>query len=191
MRETYLSRTRSCAGRSTGSAIAGRAVRSTRHAVGVSGVLLGPVLRVARGRVPLVVVHLVRLGRVRRVGRIGWARCRDVRIYRHFGVRLDALIVMMVVLFSIVQGHGRTCCLCHTCGIGVTLVLVCVVLTRDVVTSVYPGRRCLRRSDNIPGGGSVLRRRVCCWSHVLLRRVLCGRCWICLYFLGSRFVVEH
>lgn len=105
MARTYLSRAGSGAGGRTGCAVARRAVGSARHAMGVSGVLLRPVLGIARRRMPLIVVHFVRLRRIGRVGRVGGARGRNVGIYRHFGIRLDVLRVVMVVLLSILQGH--------------------------------------------------------------------------------------
>ena len=69
--------------------------------MGVSCVLLRPVLRIAWRRVTLIVIHLVRLRRIRRVGGIRGARGRNIWIYRHFGIRLDVLGMMMVVLLSI------------------------------------------------------------------------------------------
>lgn len=102
---TYLARSRSSTGGRARCAIPRGAVRSSRQAMGVSRVLLRPVLSIGWGRVTLVMVHLVRLGRVGRVGRISWARGRNVGIYRHFGIRLDVLRMMMVVLLSILQGH--------------------------------------------------------------------------------------
>ena len=103
--KSYLSRSRSRTGRRARRAIAGGAVGSAGHPMGMSCVLLRPMLRVAWGRVALIMVHLVRLWRIRRVGRIGRARGRNVWIYRHFGIRLDVLRMMMVVVLSILQGH--------------------------------------------------------------------------------------
>ena len=44
----------------------------------------------------------------------------------------------MVILLSIVQGHGRTCCLSHTCcarvaAVLLLLLLVSVLLPRQIV----------------------------------------------------------
>ena len=42
----------------------------------------------------------------------------------------------MVILLSIVQGHGRTCCLSHTCCARVAVVLlllVSVLLSRQII----------------------------------------------------------
>ena len=47
----------------------------------------------------MVMRHVMR--RVRRVGRIGRTRSRNIRIYRHFGVRFDMLWVLMVIFMSI------------------------------------------------------------------------------------------
>lgn len=71
MRATYLTRTWSGTGRGSlgGSPCSRRAVRSARHSVWMTSVLLRPVLRVSRRWVTLVMVHVVR--RVRRIGWVG------------------------------------------------------------------------------------------------------------------------
>lgn len=106
MRVTYLARTRSSArwcplSRGPG---ARRAVRSTRHPMRVTSILLWPVLGISRGRcMTRVMRHVV--GGVRRVGGVGGTRRGYVWIYRYLRVRLDVLGMMMVILVSILQGH--------------------------------------------------------------------------------------
>lgn len=95
----------------------------------MSSVLLRPML-VARWRVTLV-GHVVTLLGVGRVWRIRRTRGGYGRIYRYLGVRLYMWCVMMVILVSILQGHGRTCCLSHTDCIGV-LRFLRVVWSRTV-----------------------------------------------------------
>ena len=183
MRGTNLARTWSSSGSRTRSGYCGsrRAVGSTWQPVWVSSVLLRPVWRIARRRVTLVlhVVVLLGVGRVRWVGRArrgyGW-------IYRYLGVRLYMWRIMMVILVSILQGHGRTCCLSHTSCTGVT-VLLSVMLTRQVLR-VQVGRTRRRWIDAELRSWSG-RCRIVARSHFLLRCVLRSRCWIYRSFLGS------
>ena len=109
-----------------------RAVRPVGHAMGMSCVLLWPV-RIALRGVALILRHVVILRCIRRVRWVGRTRSGGYRgIYGYFRVRLDVRGVMMVILMPILQGHGRTCCLCHTSCVGVCRMLRCVLLTRNV-----------------------------------------------------------
>jgi hypothetical protein len=109
----------------------GIAIGPVGQAMRVSGVLLRP-MWIARGRMALILGHVVVLRRVRRVRWVGRTRRGDGWIYGYVGVRLDVRCGMMVILMPILQGHGRTCCLSHTSWVGVRG-LRCVLLTRDVV----------------------------------------------------------
>lgn len=91
------------------------------------GVLLGPAM-MAVWWVTWVLGHVVSLLSVRRILRIRGARCGYGRIYRYLAVRLHMRRIMMVILLSIVQGHGRTCCLSHTCCARVAVVLLLLLL---------------------------------------------------------------
>lgn len=141
----------------------------------MSSVLLRPML-IARRRVAWVLGHFVPLLRVRGVGRrIGRTRCGYGRIYRYLGVRLYMWGVMMVILVSILQGHGRTCCLSHTDCTGVTL-LRSVSLSRSKLRL----QRAWTRREWIDaevgrrrGDRGELRR-----SYFWLRAVRCNRCGI-------------
>ena len=149
--------------------------------MGMSSVLLRPVWWIAR-RLMALVLHVVVLLGVRRVRRVGRARRGYGWIYRYLGVRFYMWRIMMVILVSILQGHGRTCCLSHTSRTGVT-VLLSVVLTRQVLR-VQVGRTRRRRID-----AELRSRSRCCWEvarpHFLPRCVLRSRCWIYGSFLGS------
>lgn len=103
----------------------------------MSCILLGPV-RITRGRMALVLRHFVTLLRERRVRRVGGTRRGYGGIYRYVGVRLYMWCIMMVILVSILQGHGRTCCLSHTDCTGVSL-LQCVWLISRNYTQYSPG----------------------------------------------------
>lgn len=140
--------------------------------MGVSSILLRPVL-IAWGRVTLILRHFVTLLRVRRVRRVGGTRRGYGGIYRYVGVRLYMWCIMMVILVSILQGHGRTCCLSHTDCTGVSLML-CVLLSRDI-RRIHRGRTRRRRVDSELG----LRTGVFGEfgrPHLLLKILLC--CWI-------------
>lgn len=140
--------------------------------MGMSSILLWPVL-IARGRVTLILRHFVTLLRVRRVRRVGRTRGGYGGIYRYVGVRLYMWCVMMVILVSILQGHGRTCCLSHTDCTGVSLML-CVLLSRDI-RSIHRGRtRCGRVDSEIGLRTGVFGKFG--RSHLLLKILLC--CWI-------------
>lgn len=93
-------------------------------------------IHLRRRGVALILGHVMALGLVGRVGRrIVGAGCRDRGIYRNVGVRLDVRLRVMAILLPIVEGHGRTCCLSHTCraaGLGVRRVMV-LRLTGQVV----------------------------------------------------------
>lgn len=147
------------------------------QAMGVSGVLLRP-MRIARGRMALILRHVVVLRGIRRIGRVGRTRGGYRRIYGYFRVRLDVRCVVMVILMPILQGHGRTCCLCHTSCVGVRG-LRCVLLTREVFRGqvgrtrrgrIHPklGRR--RRSGRKVGRSHFLR-----WRILRSRHRICGR----------------
>lgn len=114
-RATNLARTWSGGGSCAGgrNCRARRAIRAVGQSMRMSSVLLRPML-VARWRVTLVLRHIVTLLGVWRVRRIRRTRSGYGRIYRYLGVRLYMWCVMMVILVSILQGHGRTCCLSHT-----------------------------------------------------------------------------
>lgn len=140
--------------------------------MGMSSVLLRPVL-IARGRVTLVLRHFVTLLRIRRVRRVGGTRRGYGGIYRYVGVRLYMWCIMMVILVSILQGHGRTCCLSHTDCTGVSLLLCVLLLSRDI-RSIHRGRTRRRRDDTELGfrtgvfgkfGRPHLLRKIllCCW----------------------------
>ena len=147
----------------------------------MSSVLLRPVRWIARRRVALV-LHVVVLLGVRRVGWVGRTRRGYGWIYRYIGVRFYMWRVMMVILVSILQGHGRTCCLSHTPSIGVA-VLLSVMLTRQVFR-VQVGWTRRRWVD-----AELRSRSRCCWEvarpHFLMWCVLRSRCWIYGSFLGS------
>ncbi len=147
----------------------------------MSGVLLRPVRWIARGPVALV-LHVVVLLGVRRVRWVGRTRRGYGWIYRYLGVRFYMWRIMMVIRVSILQGHGRTCCLSHTSCTGVT-VLLSVVLTRQVFR-VQVGRTRRRRID-----AELRSRSRCCRevarSDFLLWCILRSRCWIYRSFLGS------
>lgn len=100
------------------------------------GVLLGPAVMAVRW-VTWVLGHVVSLLGVRGILWIRGTRRGYGWIYRYLGVRLHMRRVMMVILLSIVQGHGRTCCLSHTCCVRVAvvllLVLVSVLLSRQII----------------------------------------------------------
>lgn len=183
MRATHLTRTWS--GTGWGSLGRGscsrRAVGSPGHSMWMASVLLGPVLGISRRWMTLVVIHVV--GRVWRIGWVGRTWRSNVRIYRYIRVRLNVWRMMMVIRVSILQGHRRTCCLSHTSCIGVTVLLLSVVLTRDVfwIQIGWTRRRWIHRIL----GRWCLRRRVIRGSPFLLRWVLRGRCWIWGSVLGS------
>ena len=180
---TYLARTWRASRRlgATGRhARARRTVRSTGHSRMMTITLPGPVTITLRG-VTRVLRHLVALGSVRRI-RAGERRTRlsDGRIYRDVGVRLDAWSVMMVMVMAILQRHGRTCSLRHTCCR--VIILSVVLLTRNEF-----GRKvCRTRRSRIgvlgagSGGWMIIRR-----ANLLLWGVLRSRCWICGRGLGS------
>ena len=132
MRATHLTRTRSGTGwGSLGrSSCPRRTIWTPGHPMRMASVLLRPVLRVSRGWVTLVMIHVVR--RIWRVGWVGRTRRSNVWIYRYIRVRLNVWRMMMVIRISILQGHRRTCCLSHTSCIGVIVLLLSVMLTRDV-----------------------------------------------------------
>ena len=50
----------------------------------------------------------------------------------------------MVILLSIVQGHGRTCCLSHTCCVRVAVVLLLLLLLLLLLVSVLLSRQIVR-----------------------------------------------
>ena len=143
--------------------------------------LARPVTVTLRG-MARVLSHLVALRRVRRVR--AWerrARLGDGGIYRDVGVRLDAWSVMMVMVMAILQRHGRTCSLRHTCCR--VAVLSVVLLTRQVFLRKVGGTR-RRRIGGVLGarsGGWVIIRR----ANLLLWGVLRSRRWICGRGLGS------
>lgn len=133
---------------SGGDSASRRAVRSTRHPMRMPCVLLRPRL-ISMGRVTLVLSHVVAVLGVGRVWRIGGTGGGYGGIYRYFGVRFHMWRrVMMVILLSIVQGHGRTCCLSHTCStrVAIMLLLMCVLLSRQVLW-IQIGRTRRGRSD--------------------------------------------
>lgn len=146
-RSTDLARTGSSRGSRarSGHGRSGRAVRSIRQSMRMSSILLRPML-VAWRRVTLVLRHIVTLLGVGRVRRIRRTRSGYGRIYRYLGVRLYMWCVMMVILVSILQGQGRTCCLSHTDCTGVPL-LLCVCWSRNVF-SKFRGAR--RAEDGLP-----------------------------------------
>ena len=111
----------------------------------MSGILLRPML-VAWRRVTLVLGHLVSLLGVWGVRRIRWTRSGYGRIYRYLGVRLYMWCGMMVILVSILQGHGRTCCLSHTDCIGVPCCLR-VLRSRNVFRTWELKTDCPPKSD--------------------------------------------
>lgn len=78
----------------------GIAVGPVGQAMRVSGVLLRP-MWIARGRMALILGHVVVLRRVRRIRRVGRTRRGDGRIYGYVGVRLDVRCIMMVILMPI------------------------------------------------------------------------------------------
>lgn len=100
----------------------------------MSSILLRPML-VAWWRVTLVLRHVVALLRVRRVRRIRRTRSGNRWIYRNVRVRLYMWCRMMVILVSILQGHGRTCCLSHTDCTGVPFLLLRVVVAQRIQNS--------------------------------------------------------
>lgn len=108
----------------------------------VPGVLLGPAVMAVRW-VTWVLGHVVSLLGVRGILRIRGTRCGYGWIYRYLGVRLHMRRVMMVILLSIVQGHGRTCCLSHTCCVRVAVVLLLLLLVL-VLVSVLLSRQIIR-----------------------------------------------
>lgn len=135
---TNLARTWSSRGSRAGSrdCRSRRAIRSVGQSMRMSSVLLGPML-VARWRMTLVLRHIVTLLGVRRVRRIRRTRCGYGWIYRYLGVRLYMWCVMMVILVSILQGHGRTCCLSHTDCTGVlALAAACVYCGRTMYSEL-------------------------------------------------------
>lgn len=107
----------------------------------VPGVLLGPAM-MAVWWVAWVLGHVVSLLSVRGVLRVRGTRRGYGRIYRYLGVRLHMRRVMMVILLSIVQGHGRTCCLSHTCCVRVAVVLMLLLLL--LLVSVLLSRQIVR-----------------------------------------------
>lgn len=113
--------------------------------MGMSSILLRPVV-IARRRMTLVLRHFVTLLRIVRVRRVGGTRRGYGGIYRYVGVRLYMWCIMMVILVSILQGHGRTCCLSHTDCTGVSLLLCVFLLSRDI-RSIHLGRTRRRRVD--------------------------------------------
>ena len=134
-------------------------------------------LRRRRRRVALVLRHLMTLRLIGRVGRgVGRAGGRDGGIYRNAGVRLHVRVVAMAIVLPIMMeggGHGRTCCLSHTCrttGLGAGRV---VVLRRaSEVLGVGGGARGGRLTQTVVrlrrvGGGNIGGG-----AHVGLRRVL-------------------
>jgi len=116
VRIIYLSGARSSC---NGSAHSGE---HSGYTVWLSRILLGPWV-ISLLRVALVLGHVV-VGRVRRVWWVGRTRLGYGRIYRYLGIRLMWGIVM-VILLSILQRHGRTFCLSHSSCTSVTL-LLCV-----------------------------------------------------------------
>ena len=100
----------------------------------VSCVLLWPAM-IALRRMALVLRHIVPLLSVRGIGWVGRTRRGNGGIYRYLGVRLHVWRVMMVILVSILQGHGRTCCLSHTCSTSVTMLLLLLLLLLGVMLS--------------------------------------------------------
>ena len=117
-RETNLTRTRwsSRRRRSTSRHTSpGRAVGSSWHSMRMTISLARPV-SIALWRVARVLRHVMTLRSVRGVrAGIGGTRGGDGGIYRYVGVRLDVWSVMMVMVMPILQRHGRTCSLRHTC----------------------------------------------------------------------------
>ena len=158
-----------------------RTVRPTRHARMMTVSLPGPVTVTLRGMTG-VLSHFVALGGVWRVrARERRTRLSDGWIYRYVGVRLDAWSVMMVMVMAILQRHGRTCSLRHTCCR--VAILSVVLLSRQVFLRVT---RRTRRSRI----GGVLGARSSGWmkirrANLLLWGVLRSRCWICGRGLGS------
>lgn len=143
-RAAYLTRSRS----RRGSDAPGRnpstrgAVRSSRH-MRMSCVLLRPPWMISVRGMALVLGHVVSLLGVWRVLRVGRAGCGNGRIYRNLTVRLHMRRVMMAILLPIVQRHGRTCCLCHTCCARVAVVMLlwmCVLLLSGQVSWIHRTR---------------------------------------------------
>ena len=141
----------------------------------VSGVLLRPV-RIARRRMALILGHVVVLRCIGRVGRVGRTRGGYRRIYGDVRVRLDVRGVVMVILMPIWQGHGRTCCLCHTSCVGVSR-MRSVLLARQVIRR-QAGRTRRGRSHPEFRGGCRSGRKIG-GSHFLRRRKLGSRRRIC------------
>jgi hypothetical protein len=135
-------------------------------------------MRIAWGRMTLILGHVVVLRRIRRIGRVGRARGSYRRIYGDVGVRLDVRGVMMVILMPILQGHGRTCCLCHTSCIGVRgrrgVLLPGDVFRGQVAWTrrggIHPEFRRRRGGGRKVGRSPFLRRRV-----LRSRHRICGR----------------
>ena len=142
---------------------------------------VGPTVHLRR-RMTLVLCHVVARRRVGRVvaGEGGTGR-GDRGIYRYVRVRFHVWSVVMVMLVSILQRHGRTCCLSHISCAGARMVLMMrvLLLTRQVVGWEVGGTR--RGCVDAVIGGRRGRRREVCRSDVLLRRVgeLRSRCLIC------------
>ena len=158
----------------------------------VSSVLLRWPMITWRG-LALVVGHVVALRSVGRVRAAGVTRTRRGYgwIYRDLGVRLHIGCIMMVILLSILQGHGRTWCLCHTSRTGVTILLLRVLLLARQVFRWKIGRTrrgwldVVFRFDGELGGRSSGGLEIR-WSHFLLRRILRSRYLIYGCFLGLR-----
>ena len=106
-------------------------------------------LRRRRGRVTLILSHVMTLGLVGRVGRrIGGTRGCDGGIYRNVGVRFHVVVVLVIVdvvgwsvmvnmRLTITTTEGddrRTCCLSHTCrAAGLSAGRVMVLGSRHVI----------------------------------------------------------
>ena len=109
---------------------------------------------------------LLRVWRVLAV-RVGWTRGCDWRIYRHILVRFHS--GMMMVRWTILQRHGRTCWLSHCATTAYTL-----VTCRMMILAMYLiwKRSGTRRNwlDTVLGGWGV-RRRVYVGTNFLLWRI--------------------
>ena len=78
--------------------------------------------------------EVMTLRRVRRVRAwISRARRGNGWIYRDLGVRFHVRSGVMAIRVSILQGHGRTCCLRHASCNSVIILWSVLVLTRQIL----------------------------------------------------------